>query len=1079
VNLTASKNDDDDDDAGDDDESSREHLTLQIKQLRNKVRQLNFMLQIAKQNEHQQQQQIVLQQQQLQQQQLLRQLNTTPSSLAANNQSARGVANDAALNGGNDEGGGRSRRVTVSGPVRRTAAEKPLAATAGASGRKDKDASGASTAATSGMRLRASTGVTLPIDVRGSTGGGASGATTNTKRSPRTKKRQERGKNLWKRTRPEKRTAMPSTSPVPEPMLSSSLSPTSGAGSVAIDSAIMSQHIDDFDDNSYDEAGSVDVGNESLRTTDTRESIDGLPELPTMLQRSASDAASPPLPNRSSDSVLRASTGTASSSGGGGGGGGVIATKRHPSNQDVRRTQTTTGLERRRMHQSHDPTVNLRHMSQTVARDENERFGADGLLRLHRLCGNRPCDVDEIRKLLMSGVDVNREDATRCVALVHALRAQNYDAADMLLNEANVRVDVTDERGSSLIHLALLHSSATDAARERVCVICERVLELGEAPELVSMMNNIGITPLYSAFHSENIGVARLLLENGADINQRATSGQAPLLYVANHDMQQALELCFAYNCDVTSRDPQGNTALHLAARRNFAHVCERLLQNDADPSTTNFEGKIALDLASDKQTIKVLEDYDPRQKSWKWMIGFHELSFVAGSSGVLGRGNFSVVRLGRLHGTPVAVKFLKVGNVTAPQLAAFQQEVGLMSDIRHPNVLCFLGATLCYDLEFSPEPSPRRSSSSGSLLSNNGVPWRSGSLRWVTPKEAASSGIAHRNGTPRQLCIITELAEQSLRDHLKSLARFDAGHFVTLAITTARGMAWLHSRSPPVLHRDLHTRNVLLDKGHQCKVCDFGLSSIQVLTAPPPSLTSSSPGVVSARSPPPATPSGNSNRMRTPLYRRIIAPELRNGDAVYTVKADVFAYGLVLCELMFPHMDWSTFRAERGIDIKDMRTTPTLRDVEALTDSDALDPVRGIQKQFYRAASTSAGFFASLSASTEPMASVRAALAMSSPVPPPPAAPSAQPSPSTGARPFNDGEKRLRLMVLHLLKRCCARDPVERPTFEEILVEFDPFLIELDATFRRLVGAEVATSDAVVGEYEEVDSDVGDYIVD
>jgi serine/threonine protein kinase len=200
--------------------------------------------------------------------------------------------------------------------------------------------------------------------------------------------------------------------------------------------------------------------------------------------------------------------------------------------------------------------------------------------------------------------------------------------------------------------------------------------------------------------------------------------------------------------------------------------------------------------------------------------------------------------------------------------------------------------------------------------------------------------------------------------------------------MTTARGMAWLHSRSPPVLHRDLHTRNVLLDKGHQCKVCDFGLSSIQVLTAAPPSLTSSSQGVVSARSPPPATPSGNSNRMRTPLYRRIIAPELRNGDAVYTVKADVFAYGLVLCELMFPHMDWSTFRAERGIDIKDMRTTPTLRDVEALTDSRrARSGARRSEAAVYRSASTSAGFFASLSASSEPMASVRAALAMSSPV--------------------------------------------------------------------------------------------------
>jgi serine/threonine protein kinase len=653
----------------------------------------------------------------------------------------------------------------------------------------------------------------------------------------------------------------------------------------------------------------------------------------------------------------------------------------------------------------------------------------------------------------------------------------------MLLHEPNVRVDVTDERGSSLIHLALLHGSATEEARDRVLAICERVLELGEAHELVSMMNNIGITPLYSAFHSENIDVARLLLEHGADINQRMTSGLAPLLYIANHDMQQALELCFTYKCDIASRDVQGNTALHLAARRNFTHVCERLLQNDADPSTTNFEGKIALDLASDKQTIKVLEDYDPRQKSWKWMIGFHELSFVAGGSGVLGRGNFSVVRLGRLHGTPVAVKFLKVGNVTPAQLSAFQQEVGLMSDIRHPNVLCFLGATLCYDLDFSPEPSPRRSSSSGSLLSSS-APWRSGSIRWVTPKEAASSGQLHRT-IPRQLCIITELAEHSLRDHLKSLARFDASHFLTLAVTTARGMAWLHSRSPPVLHRDLHTRNVLLDKGHQCKVCDFGLSSIQVLAAPP--LTSSAPLALHARSPPPAppTPTSSSRSMRTPLYRRIIAPELRNNDtAVYTVKADVFAYGLVLCELMFPHMDWSTFRAERGIDIKDMRTTPTLRDVEALTDADALDAVRGVQKApVHRAASSTAGFFASLSTATNteppsPSSVARAVSDAPSPPPPPQRQQSAMPA-SPSARPFNDGEKRLRLMVLRLLQRCCAREPTVRPTFEEILTEFDPFLIELDATFRRLVGAEVSASDTLVGEYEETDSEVGAYIVD
>jgi serine/threonine protein kinase len=30
-------------------------------------------------------------------------------------------------------------------------------------------------------------------------------------------------------------------------------------------------------------------------------------------------------------------------------------------------------------------------------------------------------------------------------------------------------------------------------------------------------------------------------------------------------------------------------------------------------------------------------------------------------------------------------------------------------------------------------------------------------------------------------------------------------------SITTARGMAWLHSRAPVVLHRDLHSNNILV----------------------------------------------------------------------------------------------------------------------------------------------------------------------------------------------------------------------------------------------------------------------------
>ena len=48
------------------------------------------------------------------------------------------------------------------------------------------------------------------------------------------------------------------------------------------------------------------------------------------------------------------------------------------------------------------------------------------------------------------------------------------------------------------------------------------------------------------------------------------------------------------------------------------------------------------------------------------------------------------------------------------------------------------------------------------------------------------------------------------------------------VACGAARGMAYLHSGSPPVLHRDLKSANLLLDESYTTKVCDFGLSRLK-----------------------------------------------------------------------------------------------------------------------------------------------------------------------------------------------------------------------------------------------------------
>ena len=49
-----------------------------------------------------------------------------------------------------------------------------------------------------------------------------------------------------------------------------------------------------------------------------------------------------------------------------------------------------------------------------------------------------------------------------------------------------------------------------------------------------------------------------------------------------------------------------------------------------------------------------------------------------------------------------------------------------------------------------------------------------------------------------------------------------------------AAGVAYLHSRSPPVMHRDLKPENCLLDADGTLKITDLGLSRLLAHAAPP-----------------------------------------------------------------------------------------------------------------------------------------------------------------------------------------------------------------------------------------------------
>jgi serine/threonine protein kinase len=187
-----------------------------------------------------------------------------------------------------------------------------------------------------------------------------------------------------------------------------------------------------------------------------------------------------------------------------------------------------------------------------------------------------------------------------------------------------------------------------------------------------------------------------------------------------------------------------------------------------------------------------------------------------------VGRGASSIVYRGYWAHTLVAVKRI-VRSLSSDDdvVEAFLRETLLMSKLRHPNVLQLYAASVHED-----------------------------GLLMLT--EYCS------RGSLREL-----LATPSIRLSYRLRRR--------VATMIARGMLYLHSKVPAIIHRDLHAKNVLLTDSWQVKIADFGLS------------------VVSDGSRAHMTMCGTATHS---------APEVLRGQ-LYTVKADVYSFAVLLWQLL------------------------------------------------------------------------------------------------------------------------------------------------------------------------------------
>ncbi|KAL3666201.1 hypothetical protein V7S43_008989 [Phytophthora oleae] len=205
-----------------------------------------------------------------------------------------------------------------------------------------------------------------------------------------------------------------------------------------------------------------------------------------------------------------------------------------------------------------------------------------------------------------------------------------------------------------------------------------------------------------------------------------------------------------------------------------------------------------------------------------------------------IARGGYGEVYNGTYNETHVAVKMLlPETRKSKAHRIAFLAEVKLMATLDHPHIVRLVG-----------------------------VAWDS----------------------PNDLCALTELMDGG--DLRSLLNKYDMENRPTgftyekvkIALHIAHALAYIHSLAPPLIHRDLKPRNVLLTSKLDAKLADFGVAREHIdrtMTA----------------------------EVGTSLW---MAPEVLMGQR-YDHKADIFSFGVMLAELNTHAMPYSHARFQDG----------------------------------------------------------------------------------------------------------------------------------------------------------------------
>jgi ankyrin repeat protein len=111
----------------------------------------------------------------------------------------------------------------------------------------------------------------------------------------------------------------------------------------------------------------------------------------------------------------------------------------------------------------------------------------------------------------------------------------------------------------------------------------------------IDLTNSLSETPLMLAAINNQLELAQVLIERGADINRK---GWTPLHYAATRGHREMMRLLLDHDAYIDSESDNGTTPLMMAAYYASPLAVKLLLEAGADPTLINQGNASALDLA-------------------------------------------------------------------------------------------------------------------------------------------------------------------------------------------------------------------------------------------------------------------------------------------------------------------------------------------------------------------------------------------------------------------------------------------------------------------------------------------------